>query len=71
MKQGNWVDLLVKNLSANAGYIRDLGSIPGSGSIPWKRAQQPTPVFLPAESHGQRNLVGYHPRGHKKSDTIE
>ena len=27
--------------------------------IPWKRAQQPTPVFLPGESHGQRSLVGY------------
>ena len=27
--------------------------------IPWMRAQQPTPVFLPGESHGQRSLVGY------------
>ena len=27
--------------------------------IPWRRAQQPTPVFLPGESHGQRSLVGY------------
>ena len=69
MKQGNWVDLLVKNLSANAGYIRDLGSIPGSGSIPWRRAQEPIPVFLPGESHGQRNLVGYHPYGRKESNT--
>ena len=29
------------------------------GKIPWRRAWQPTPVFLPGESHGQRNLVGY------------
>ena len=29
------------------------------GEIPWRRAWQPTPVFLPEESHGQRNLVGY------------
>ena len=29
------------------------------GKIPWKRAWQPTPVFLPGESHGQRSLVGY------------
>ena len=27
--------------------------------MPWRRAWQPTPVFLPEESHGQRNLVGY------------
>ena len=29
--------------------------------IPWRRAQQPTPVFLPGESHAQRSLVGYNP----------
>ena len=29
--------------------------------IPWKRTWQPTPVFLPGESHGQRSLVGYSP----------
>jgi len=29
--------------------------------IPWKRAWQPTPVFLPGESHGQRSLAGYKP----------
>ena len=28
-----------------------------------------TPVFLPEESHGQRSLVGYNPRGRKQSDT--
>ena len=27
--------------------------------IPWRRAWQPTPVFLPGESHGQRSPVGY------------
>ena len=26
------------------------------GKIPWRRAWQPTPVFLPGESHGQRSL---------------
>ena len=39
--------------------------------IPWRRAQQPTSVFLPEESHGERNLVGYIPWGHKESDTTE
>ena len=32
---------------------------PWVGKIPWRRAWQPTPVFLPGESHGLRNLVGY------------
>ena len=35
--------------------------------IPWRRAWQPTPVFLPEEFHGHRNLAGYSPWGHKKS----
>ena len=33
------------------------------GKIPWRKAWQPTPVFLPGESHGQRSLVGYSPWG--------
>ena len=37
--------------------------------IPRRRAWQPTPVFLPRESHGQRSLVGYSPWGHKELDT--
>ena len=47
------------------------GFDPWVGKIPWRRAWQPTPVFLPEESHGQRSLVGYSPRGHKESDTTE
>ena len=39
--------------------------------IPWRRAWQPTPVFLPGESHGQRSLVDYSPWGHKESDMSE
>ena len=35
----------------------------------WRRKWQPTPVLLPAKSHGQRSLVGYHPWGHEESDT--
>ena len=49
----------------------DLGSIPGLGRPPWRRAWQPTPVFLPRESYGQRSLAGYSPRGRKESDTTE
>ena len=39
--------------------------------IPWRRAWQPTPVFLPGESHGQRSLVGYSPWGCKESDILK
>ena len=39
--------------------------------IPWRRAWQPTRVFLPGESHGQRSLVGYSPWGCKVSDMTE
>ena len=35
------------------------------------RKWQPTPVFLPGESHGQRSLEGYSPWGRKESDTTE
>ena len=44
---------------------------PWVGKISWKRAWQPPPVFLPGESHGQRSLVGYGPKGHKESDMTE
>ena len=38
------------------------GFHPWVGKIPWRRKWQPTPVFLPGESHGRRSLVGYSPR---------
>ena len=44
---------------------------PRVGKIPWRRKWQPTPVFLPGKSHGQRSLVGYSPRGHKESSVAE
>ena len=56
-----YVVLVVKNPPANAGDTRDAGSIPSVRKIPWKRAQQSTPVFLPGESHEQRSLAGYSP----------
>ena len=42
-----------------------LGLSPWVGKIPWRRAWQPTPLFLPGESHGQRSLIGYCPWGHR------
>ena len=57
-----------KEYTCNAG---DPGSIPGFGNIPWRREWQPTPEFLPGESHGQRSLAGYSPWGHKESETTD
>ena len=39
--------------------------------IPWRRKWQPTLIFLPGESHGQRSLVSYSPWCHRESDTTE
>ena len=44
---------------------------PCVGKISWRRKWQPTPVFLPGESYGQRSIVGYSPYGHKELDTDE
>ena len=41
------------------------------GSYVWRRQWQPTPVFLPGESQGQRSLVGCRLWGHTESDTTE
>ena len=37
----------------------------------WRRKWQPTPVFLPGESHGRRSLVGCSPWGRTESDTTD
>ena len=43
------VVLVVKNRPGKVGDIRNGASIPRSGRIPWRRAQQPTPVSLPGK----------------------
>ena len=45
--------------------LKRCGFDPWVRKIPWRRAWQPIPVFLPEESHGQRSLVGYSPWGHR------
>ena len=47
-------------------WVQSLG-----GEDPLRRAWQSTPVFLPGESHGQRNLAGYSPWGHSELDMTE
>ena len=36
----------------------------------WRRKWQPTPVFLPGESHGQRSLADYSSGGHKSQTRL-
>jgi len=55
------VALVVKKLLANAKDVKRQEFNPWVGKIPWRRAWQPTPVFLPGESHGHRSLEGYSP----------
>ena len=63
---------MVKNPPADAGRHKRCRSGPLMvGKIPWTRAHQPTPVFLPGEFHEQRSLVGYGPRGLTESDMTE
>ena len=65
---------MVKKPPANARDVRDVGLVPGLGRSPGEGKCQPTLVFLPGESHGQRSLVGYSPSigsqrvGHNPSD---
>ena len=58
--------LVVKNLSANAGNVKRCRFDPWVGKIPWRRSWQPTSVFLPGESHGQRSLGDYKSMGSEK-----
>ena len=60
-----------KKSASNAGDISRHKFDPWVREIPWRRAWQPTPVFLPGESLGQRSLVGYSPWGGKESDMTE
>ena len=61
---------VVKNLFA-IKEIRRHGFDPWIRKIPWRRAWQPTPVFMPGESHGQRSLVGYNPQGGTELDAMK
>ena len=60
-----------KEPACDVGDIGDAEFDPWVRKIPWRRARQPTPVFLPQKSHGQGSLVGYGPWGRKESDTTE
>ena len=60
----------VKNLSANAGDVVDMGSVPGSGRSPGGGHGNPL-QYSCLENPMDRILVGYSPWGHKESDITE
>ena len=76
-QKGNNVAFLMFWASLVAQTVKKLPSVwetwvhPWFRKIPWRRNYQPTPVFLPGESHGQRSLVGYSLHGPKELDTTE
>ena len=65
----NW--LLGKGSACQCRWCRKPGFHFWVRKIPWRRKWQPTPVFLPAQSHGQRSLAGYSPWGRKELDMTE
>jgi len=61
--------LTMYHLPSDLGLqCRRLRFDPWVRKISWRREWLPSPVFLPGEFHGQRNLVGYSPWGRKESD---
>ena len=55
------VVLPAKSPPASSAVIKRHRFNPWVRKIPWSRKQQPTKVFLPRKSHGQRRLAGYSP----------
>ena len=66
----SWASLIaqmVKILPAlQDTWVQSLGQ-----EYPWRKECQPTPVFLPGKSHGQKSLFGYNPWGCKELDMTE
>ena len=71
MFQASQVALEVKSPPANAGRFKRCGFNPWVGKIPSRRAWKPTLVFMPAESHGQRTLMGYNPSGSQSQTQVK
>ena len=66
-----WASLIPARMIENPPTLQRLGFNSWVGKTPWKREWQPTPIFLPEESQGQRSLAGHSPWSHKESDTTE
>jgi len=65
------VALVVKNLPANEGDMKDAGSIPGLGRCPEGGHGNPLQYSYLENRHGQRSLVGYSPWDHKEPNMTE
>ena len=70
-KQGFLGGASGKEPACQCRRLKRHGFDPWVKKFPWRRAWQPTPVFLSRESHGQRSLAGYSPWGCKELDTNE
>ena len=57
-----------KKPTCHCRRCRRHGFHPWVGKVLWRKAWQPTPVFLLGKSHGQRSLAGYSPWGLSDSD---
>ena len=68
MYQMLWTSVVAQTVGLQC---RRPGFDPWVGKIPWRRAWEPTPVFVPGESHGQRSLVGCSLWDHKELDMTE
>ena len=68
--QYSWASLVVQTVK-NPPAMWETWFNPWVGKIPWRRARQLTPVFLPGEFNGQRSLADYSPWGCKESDVTE
>ena len=72
-EEQNWTpleltgDTVAKNLPANAGHIRGVGSISGLGRSSGGGNGNPLQYSCLGKPHVQRSLVGYSSRGHKES----
>ena len=69
LKSASQVALVVKNLPANAGDTRGVGSIPGLGRSPGGRHDNPFQYSCLENPQRQRGLAGYSPWGHKELDS--
>ena len=62
---------MARNLPAQRRKHKRRGFSPWVSKVPWRKKRQPTPIFLPGKSHGQRSLAGYSLWGCRDSDTTE
>ena len=57
--------------ACQCSFCKRCGFEPWVRKIPWSKKWQPTPLFLPKKSHGERKLAGYSPWGCKTLNTTE